>query len=374
MKDLYEKYVKKNVFSIRKIGLNEPLVIVNNLSRPRHLIEIKVSSDNFGVLLEQIGKISNEYFLIFYIYDEGLLTQKDIPSRIEILKKLNELNIYDLKFYLSDDAFGIYDSIFSQLDWKHSSKTTGFLSLDRNRKKEKDNLHLENFKGNLLAFDEERLVHLSPVTLNRLRGKVPAKIIDDSLELKKIIKEFYIELNRDYEFESLNDFEKSLLAYEWVKNRISFASEYVCVEDGRQALKLNYPTSIREPLGTFKTKKGVCEGQARLISVLLNNSLLNVDSHPINGDTLLGPHAWVGVNIQNRIYNICPTIFGPFKSLEEMHYTLDAEEIFPFASLSNQEIKMLRLNLQQKKRGKKNPPKPTILRRLPPSPRIIRNS
>ncbi len=291
-----------------------------------------------------------------------------------------------MNFYLSDDAFGVYDYIFSQLDWRHASKTTGFLSLDRNRKKAKDNLNLENFKGKLLGFDEERLVHLSLVTLNRLKGKVSSKLIEDSLELKNVIKEFYNELNRKYDFEKLNDFEKGILAYEWVDKQVTFASKYVEIRDGRQDLKLYYPTSIREPLGTYKTKEGVCEGQARLISVLLNNPLIKVDSHPIYGDTPLGLHAWVGVNIKNKIYNICPTMYGPFKSLEEMHYTPDVEEVFPFASLSNQEIITLRQNLQKKKRGTKIPPqpkiiedskriqlippKPTILRRIPPSPRI----
>jgi len=217
------------------------------------------------------------------------------------------------------------------MGWKYSDTTTINLSLDRHPVGHKPNdLNLELAKGKI-NIKEEKLLWLSDNTLLKLEGKVENIVLKDAYNLKDVAKEFYKYVDNNFDISKLSEYDKLLLAYGYIKNilKIQFPTRYTRIVDGKQELINPRPSYISEPFGTYKNNEGVCEGQARLISILLNNYFMKMDTVTLSGKCNLGNHAWVGAVIDDKLFECCPTMKGPFKDLSKCGYIVDSNQIYP---------------------------------------------
>lgn len=290
--------------------------------------------------------------LLTIVYDEtSILSQEDINLRYQFLKLLNELNFKEISFKLSNSTLPIYNEIMKKLGWKHFDKTKLFITIDRNPKERKD-LKLQSAQGRIML-PEESLIWVPSTTISQLQGKVDDDTLKKVIELKEIVFQYYMRLNGLYHIEDFTEFDKVWLAYDFIKSHISFASEATRMENGRQVLynPQNKFDWVSEPLGTYKHKRGVCEGQARFMQALLNNQYFKSDTVAINGVCPLGNHVWVGSVVNNQLYQTCLTMAGPFKDLGIKGYVPDVSEVYPkiygTSSLSNQELMQIQSHIKR---------------------------
>lgn len=354
--DKFDNVVRKN---INELKFNNSRLPGNNANQGKKYYTLNLSYDNFNKFINNSNN-KIDLPLNINIYDESIIeSNEDLKLRINLLNKLNQLNINSINFYFSDSTLYYYNLLMNEICWKHSDATSINLSLDRHPVGKKPNdLNLEIAKGKINV-NEEKLLWLSDNTLIKLQGKVEDRIIKDAYNLKDVSKEFYKYVDDHYDIFKLSEYGKLLIAYEYVRNilRINFASRYTTIVDGKQELINPHPSYISEPLGTYKNKEGVCEGQARLISVLLNNHFMKIDAIKIGGKCSLGNHAWVGAVIDDKLFECCPTMKGPFRDLSKSGYVINDEEIYPKiyrrSYLTNEQINQVRNHVKRlKKEGR----------------------
>ncbi len=337
--DKYREAVRKGVNRLEFTGKR---LAGNGLSKNlgKTYCNLKLSSDKFYAFMDVFRTSNIELPINAIIYDES--ENIDINKICKIINFLNKTNIENIEFNLSDVALCNYNKIMSEINWEHSDKTFIRLTIDRQPTKRKINdLNIELAQGRLMI-PEEKLLWFSNNTLNKLQGKVENGLIYRAKKLKEVINIYENDLEKYYNINNISDYDKVYIAYDYVKRilGIKFASSYVQTENGKQSLINPHPYYISEPLGTYLKKEGVCEGQARLIRTLLNNPDFRVDATTINGVCPLGPHAWVGIVIDDKLFGCCPTMLGPFANLQNYipnegdiyskiykRYHLDREEI-----------------------------------------------
>ncbi len=349
--DRYKKIVKVDKFSLIT---RTPLPRSN---KPKYL-SLELSFDNYSKFLSQIlGKETQLPLLETEFYDEDIIsTDEEFYLRYNFLKVINELNFISVTFNLSDSTLPAYNAIMKKIGWKHKEITKLKMTLDRNPVPlVRRNLRLESAQGKLLI-PEEKLLWCSPATLSQLNGKVDDRVLKDAIKLKDIVFQYYSRLNQIYRFEQFTEFDKVWLAYDFIKRHIKFAGEATRVIDGRE-VRYN-PNGINDwvsqPLGTYEHKRGICEGQARLFQVLLNNPYIKSDTVVINGECSLGSHTWAGTVIDDKLYQTCLTMGGVFKDLEKMRYIPDNKEIYPqiypTATLNDYEINKIQAHVRSLKK------------------------
>lgn len=330
--DKFDNAVRKNIYKLKNSNSRLPGLVDNksiNLGKKYYILDL--SYDNFNNFIFEISNNKIDLPFNINIYDEAIIqSNEDLKLRIKILNKLNQLNINNINFYFSDSTLYYYNLLMNEMGWKHSGITSIYLSLDRHPVEKKlCYLNLDIAKGKI-NINEEKLLWLPNNKLIKLQGKVDNRILKDAYKLKNVVKEFYEYVDINYDISKLSEYGKLLIAYEYVKNvlKVKFASKYTTIVDGKQELINPHPRYISEPFGTYKNKEGVCEGQARLISVLLNNYFMEMNAITIGGKCNLGNHAWVGVVIDDRLFECCPTMKGPFRNLSKFGYIPDDEEIY----------------------------------------------
>ena len=358
--DKFDNVVRKNIYEFKNSNSRLPGRVDNkSINQGKSYYTLNLSYDNFNKFINNSNN-KIDLPININIYDESIIeSNEDLKLRINLLNKLNQLNINSINFYFSDSALYYYNLLMNEIGWKHSDATSIHLSLDRHPVGKKPNdLNLEIAKGKI-NINEEKILWLSDNTLIKLQGKVEDRIIKDAYNLKDVAKEFYKYVDDNYDVSKLSDYGKLLIAYEYVKNvlKINFASRYTTVVDGKQELINPHPSYISEPFGTYKNKEGVCEGQARLISVLLNNHFIKMDATTIGGKCNLGNHAWVGAVIDDKLFECCPTMKGPFRDLSRSGYIINDEEIYSKiyrrSYLTDEQINQVRNHVRQlKKEGR----------------------
>lgn len=314
----------------------------------------------FDISFDKFYEFINQYLinniqlplLLATIYDEDtLLSQEAINLRYQFLNMINELDFKEISFRLSDSTLPIYNEIMQKIGWKHSNKTKLFMTIDRNPKERKD-LNLQSAQGKIML-PEESLIWVPSTIIHQLENKVDDDTLKKTIELKEIVFQYYMRLNSLYHIEDFTEFDKVWLAYDFIKRHISFANEATRYENGKQVLYNPNNTFdwVSEPLGTYQHKKGVCEGQARLMQALLNNQYFRSDTVTINGVCPLGNHVWVGSVIDDKIYQTCLTMAGPFKDLQMTGYVPDDSEIYPrlyeSSALSNSELLQVQSHIKR---------------------------
>ena len=333
--DKFSQIITTNKLSIEAV---RPLP-----NRPSYS-KLDISFDKYREFINFCLSNNNKLpLLLTTIYDEdSILSQEDINLRYQFLNVLNELNFKEISFRLSDSTLPIYNRIMEEIGWKHADKTKLFMTIDRNPKTRKK-LELQSAQGKIML-PEESLIWVPSTIIHQLENKVDDDTLKKTIELKEIVFQYYMRLNSLYHIEDFTEFDKVWLAYDFIKRHISFANEATRYENGKQVLynPNNVFDWVSQPLGTYKHKKGVCEGQARLMQTLLNNQYIRSDTVAINGVCPLGNHVWVGSVINDRLYQTCLTQAGPFKNLAIKGYVPDDSEVYPrlyaSSSLSNSEL------------------------------------
>lgn len=352
MGDRFEKAVHKNEYRIDRV----PPIPGKQAGG---YINIQISFDNFQRFLNEVGKINTNLPIKCTIYDEGLITSRyDLSLRYNFLERLNGIRFADIRFNLSDATLPVYNTFMTELGWRHKDATSLKMTIDRNPLAVKD-LRLLDAKG-LLLLKEENLVLQEDHVLANLTGKVKPTNLSDAQKLKSAIKRFGETLDRCYYSSFLTDYDKAYLAYHYLFDRdqlgITFATEQTYRDiNGVQRLKSSKDQWESKPYGTYAHRRGVCEGQARLMSILLNNREIKVPSTPINGHIPSGEiHTWTGFVIDDKLYQCCTTMRGIFSDLDRAGYTPTPDEVYPkvfkHASLTKPEIDKIAAHVKQLKR------------------------
>ena len=285
-------------------------------------INIYVSYDRFRELERKLYSIPFTLPINITIYDEAIVSpydRTDIGKRIDFLSCLQGKLINHASFQLSDDTLPLYNSAMNRLNW-YPENTELSLSLDRNPAKSKK-LDLDIARGNL-KLREEDLIRLDNSTLSRIR-RVSPQIISNTKELKNVIQKFCNDTHRRYDLSrlSLSPYHKIILAYNYVLDNVPYGNEYIMKQGDTVFLKPNVPNYIKEPLGCYQHGKGICEGQARLMTILLNNNEMDIDATTIIGYTPIGHHAWVGTIVNDCLTTTCLSKQGVFFNPKEAGYT-----------------------------------------------------
>ena len=112
---------------------------------------------------------------------------------------------------------------------------------------------------------------LSDKDYNTVINKLTPKSKEYYETLNKIQRAFYNELKG----KNLTDKEKTDIVYDYIKKHINYAK--VTNSDG--TLNTNNPNAhkAQDPVWTWNNKTGVCEGQAKLMVLLLNNKYQRVN-------------------------------------------------------------------------------------------------
>lgn len=342
--DRFEKVITKEKLSLLK---RNPL--------PNHpaYYDFEMSFDNIDIFINlYANKLNSSILLNVTIHDEIILDNPlEICKRYKVLKILNQLNLLNINFNLSDSTLPIYNMIMDKISWKHEEKTKLYMRIDRNpiyipgR-----DLKLDLAKGKIML-PEEKLIWIPDYILTKLNGKVDKKVLEDTDKLKDIVFKYCNYIDNKYNFKYFTDFDKVMFTYDFIKRNIKFAKEATRTIDNREVLyntgNLNW---VSEPLGTIEHKRGVCEGQARLMCVLLNNYFMGVDAVTINGTCKLGNHAWVGTVINGKLYEICLTMAGAFKNLQQKGYEANQNEIYPLIypleDLNDVELSRIKMHIK----------------------------
>lgn len=331
--DRYDKVIRKNVLSIQSI----PALPRSSESG---YLSFKISFDNFSKYLSEIKTINTSLPISCVIYDESIISSdNDVLLRFKFLRSIQNLNFKKVEFKLSESTFPLYNTIMDRINWNHDDVSFLEMTVDRYPIEIKD-LRLERAKGKILL-PEEKLLWQSDYVLKRLKDRIDPKVLADTDNLKFVVRHYVDRLERHYDFEKLTDFDKVYLTYHYIVDRdklnIGFAYEQTAIGlDGKQRLVHSEDDWQSKPYGTYIRRRGVCEGQARLFRVLLNNWDMQVDAVTLSGMSTMGPHCWVGTVIDGKLYCHCTT---QAKLFSATRFIPDDTEYYPqiylTSSLSN---------------------------------------
>lgn len=336
--DRFDNFIKKNILKISRVpGLP------NSRNGNSGYIDFQISFDNFTKYLHEIKSISSDIPIQCTIYDETILSDSsDLLLRTHFLKEINKLNFGIIRFKLSESTLPIYNSIMDKINWGHDNCTFLEMTVDR-KPTEIKQLNLSQARGKILL-PEEKLLWVDDYTLQDLQGKVDAKVLKDTDNLKYVVRHFVDDIAKKYDFDKLTSFDKVYLAYHYIKDRdklnIQFANECTTYSDGVQRRRDSAYHWESTPYETFVRRRGICEGQSRLMRVLLNNWDMELDATTIHGQTRNGgPHEWVGINIHGKLYYCCLTMGGLMQPMS--YIPSDSElypKIYPTASLNREQL------------------------------------
>lgn len=358
MRDRFADFVSYNIY---KFEYNTLPPLTGREDNTEKYINIELSKENFKKFCTYIEKNPTKLELNITIYDEGIVTNSNYKkARENLIKTLNNTNIRSINFILSNSTISEYNKLMKIFNWKHKDKTKINMIIDRNPiSKEIRDWNLHEAQGTV-NISEEKLIWLSDYQLEQLHGIIDERILKNTIELKKLIIFIDKYFRETYQIEKMNDFDKVYLIYKFIKTQISFPWKYVNIINEKEVIKTDHPTYMSEPYGTWINKEGSCEGQARLMNILLNNPLMKINSTTIDGEIPQGKHTWVGIVLNNKLYACCTTIQVPFKNLDNLGYTVEEhvnnKQVYPIiyehAYLSKQKIKRIERKIKKLKKEK----------------------
>lgn len=126
-----------------------------------------------------------------------------------------------------------------------------------------------------------------------LLSKVTPKLKERLAKMHEIAKEFYYRMPMN--IKNGNNKDKLDYAFSWCVRNIGYDSS-ATKDDG--TLNLGRHDS-QDPLVTLKNRKGVCEGRARLLKMLLNNYYMQVPCFLVDGMTRGLQHEWNEVILED---------------------------------------------------------------------------
>lgn len=325
--DLFEKVVRRNVL---QVGMKQKKQ-TSKLISPE-VICITISADKFPVFIESLGvrDVSLKYPISIDVIDEGPLDYEDFFTKETFVGVLNRLPLESVRFHLSDEQFGIYSVIMQKENWSHEDITDMYLTIDRNplSVEAKKKMEIEECKGKI-HIPDEKLIWFPGKSLIGARSSIGSAKIAEIEALKKVVSDYANRVNDEYDMRYMDEYALTQVSYDYIRNNVRFPSELVYVEeDGTQKLKPGSPTYIFSSYGTYKNREGVCSGQTKLMQALLSNKFFNIDSTPLIGYCPQGRQEWLGVVIDGKMFQCCPTLNGPFAPVKKLGYVVDEDDIY----------------------------------------------
>lgn len=320
MRDKFTEFVHYNIYKIEEYETS---------------IKIEISRDMFNRFYNDIEKKKNSKPIEITIYDESQIKNNYDKLIIQrFLKKLNNLTISNITIITSNETLPIYNTAMNTIKWKHEPKTTTTLKLDRNPIDSNIRMWYLSKAIGKLNISQEKLIWITDNELNKLYNKLDPKLIEDTKKLKNLI--YYLDkyIRRNYNTENMTNMEKILIIINFIKQNIR--NELSNTKKNTQKQKYLYEI--------WQNKKGTYEEQTKLMSVLLNNPLIKIDSTLITVRKEGINHILLGIMLGHRLYSCC-LIEGTFKNLEKENYIInnDPKQIYPtiyeHASLSEEDIK-----------------------------------
>lgn len=294
--------------------------------------DITVSFDESGLLFKDF-----QCPIRVTVLDQGRKgSGEDAVRRFELIKSLNTAKLVAANFVLSNETMPLYNAFMSECGW--DNKRTGlYMPVDYEPLKIKD-LKVELCRGTLMV-PETTLLWMK--NMDRARGKVNREVLEDAEFLKKFIPEFMQRLYDKYDFDRLDDFDKTQIIYDFVKNNIQYAYQATEVVNGRRILRRDADSAFTRPVGTLLKRQGVCSGKARLGEALLHNPYMGINASTVYGRVDNVPHAWLGVEINDKFYQLDEDK-GAFRDLDKIGFNINNGQMLPSVYehdfLSNPEI------------------------------------
>ena len=328
--DIFKNVVQKGVFETIQPLPKQPGEIKAESRKG-----FEISYDQFPLYLADEQKqieLQKSGVFQFTVYDESFITSdSEIKLRIQFLKKINQLSIGKIDFRLSDNTLPYYINILNRIGWRHQNKTSFYMDIDRHPT-QITNLGFGPIKGKI-ELPEEKLIYVDRQKIEQMihEGIIDPQVGQDTIQLQGFVRSYAKMLQRQYHFDQLTSLDQSYLAYCYIKQHISYAIEQTYTDsNGILCLKASPTKWESRPYGTLYHQRGVCEGQAKLMSIMINNPYIKVNAVPIGGfDESGAGHCWVGVCIANRLFYCCTTK-GGFMQLQPLReYRLDIGEVYP---------------------------------------------
>lgn len=296
------------------------------------ICDITVSLDEADLLFKDI-----QFPFRVTVLDQGRKgNNEDVIRRYELIKFLNTDKLVAANFVLSNETMPLYNTFMSRCDW-NNQRTGLYMPVDYEPLKIKD-LKVEFCKGTLMV-PETTLLWMQ--NMDKARGRVNREVLEDAEFLRKFIPEFMQRLYDKYDFDRLDDFDKTQIIYDFVKNNIKYAYQATEIIDGKRILRSDADFAFSRPVGTLLKRQGVCSGKARLSEVLLHNPYMRVNASAVYGRVDDISHAWLGVEINEKFYQLDEDK-GPFRDLDKMGFVIKSGQMLPSVYehdfLSNPEI------------------------------------
>lgn len=340
MIDKFIAFVKTGIYTLAE---ESP---IDNIKSEKTHIKLELSRDQFKYFCKDINKNKFKYDIEATIYDEGVIkSYYDILPIKSLLTQLNKQSIKNIKFILSDSTLPIYNNIMHTIGWKHKNKTTIKMTIDRNP----TSIEIRDWKLSkavgTIDIPEEKLIWISDNELCKLKNIINEKTLQNIVKLKDLI--FFLDnyLRKKYYIEKMNDYEKVYAIFNFLKTYIKNTNDMKTIQ-------------TNDIYQIWKQKEGTFEQQAKLLLILLNNPIINIDACMLEGTILESKNKWLGIVIKNKLYELCPRIENPLSNLKHLGYEIQNDsnntQIYPTiytqSYLDEEEIYNIKNNIKKLKR------------------------
>lgn len=304
--------------------------------------EFQLSYDKFNRFIKDENIKNKKYINKLIINDEDIINSIDsVNLRLDTLNFINKLKTNKIIFNLSDSTMPIYNSLISNMKWKNKNSSF-YMNIDRNPVNFKD-LKLELCKGKI-CLDEEQLIWLTDKTLKTIKNNLNDNVYYNTIDLKNLSFNYSYFVNQKYHLDKFTDFDKVFFTYKYIRNSIKPCRDGIKILGSKEYIydPYNCYKYAKEPLGTYLHKNGYSTGQSRLMTVLLNNPYMLVDTGSIKGEDKFGFQEMSGSVIDNKLYYTSLNKGGVFTNIDKRNFKADESEIrtkiYEYDNLDNLEI------------------------------------
>ena len=357
--EIYE-FANKGIYTFEEI-LEKDLSLSGdtNIEEPnkKHL-KLELSGDYIGTFCYLLKNQSINQEIVATIYDEEYICNEYTnKQRKQLIKKLNTLPIKQIRFILSNETLPIYNELMLKENWQHKNKTTITMTLDYEPKNQE--IRVWNLKDacGKLEIPSEKLVWVPDYELQRINDRIDKDVLEETFLLKIMIEKLFKYLEINYNIEQMNEFEKTILLYQILKEERKNSVIGIDKIDGKLTLIKQYPEYISKIYELLDSNLDIAR-KAKIVATLLNNPFMKVNATTIHGKLNQQNNSWIGTEIDSSFYQSSLLMDLPFQNLEEMGYVIDQSEsnrqiypsIYTHEYLTEPEIKKIQKHIKSLKR------------------------
>lgn len=361
-----------NLEQMKRPYINDP----HNITR--HRIEVPMPGTNS--IKKEINNHWYDQFKISYELIENKLIISNISSIETLLKHIDKISSEVEIHFIVDDC-KVFNELANALSKYPTNKNIVINIMhdyyfNKNRRLDfeiiPDNVKVSNITYYNGKYDDSKYftensfdwwgLWLNDTDYECVRNKLTPMAKERFESFRSIAYNFY----KNY-FESgveLSDKEKTDFVYEWLLENTTYDGG-ATNQDGT-LVEGERGTMAQDPIATFKNKKGVCAGRARLMKILLNNRFMKVNCYLVDGNHGKLQHQWNEVYIKNLGILYYDTSFRSINgktTLPEIYSQITKKDIENNGDINPNEYKIVPLPNQ----SNITPPLPKqYLRQIPP--------